>query len=90
MVRNTHYKYTINLKGVENIEVEVDTSNDNQEGITENQPGAMGHLYEAEADMYTFDAHYGQRVYTIKASDVDTENMTWYVRTPFGREGIPS
>ena len=90
VVRNTHYKYTINLKGVENIEVEVDTSNDNQEGITENQPGAMGHLYEAEADMYTFDAHYGQRVYTIKASDVDTENMTWYVRTPFGREGIPS
>ena len=90
VVRNTHYKYTINLKGVENIEVEVDTSNDNQEGITENQPGAMGHLYEAEADMYTFDAHYGQRVYTIKASDVDTDNMTWYVRTPFGREGIPS
>lgn len=90
VVRNTHYKYTINLKGVENIEVEVDTSNDNQEGIIENQPGAMGHLYEAEADMYTFDAHYGQRVYTIKASDVDTENMTWYVRTPFGREGIPS
>ena len=89
VVRNTHYKYTINLKGVENIEVEVDTSNDNQEGITENQPGAMGHLYEAEADMYTFDAHYGQRVYTIKASDVDTDNMTWYVRTPFGREGIP-
>lgn len=89
VVRNTHYKYTINVKGVENIEVEVDTSNDNQQGITENQPGAMGHLYEAEADIYTFDAHYGQRVYTIKASDVDTENMTWYVRTPFGREGIP-
>ena len=89
VVRNTHYKYTINIKGVENIEIEVDTSNDNQEGITENQPGAMGHLYEAEEDIYTFDAHYGQRVYTIRAVDVDTENMTWYVRTPFGREGIP-
>lgn len=87
--RNTHYKYTINIKGVENIEVEVDTSNDNEPGITENQPGAMGHLYEAEEDIYTFDAHYGQRVYTIRAIDVDTENMTWYVRTPFGREGIP-
>ena len=89
VLRNTHYKYTINVKGVENIEVEVETSNDNKEGITENQPGAMGHLYEAEEDIYTFDAHYGQRVYTIKASEVDIENMTWYVRTPFGREGIP-
>lgn len=89
VVRNTHYKYTINIKGVNSIEVEVDTSNDNQEGITEEQPGAMGHLYEAEEDIYTFDAHYGQRVYTIRALDVDTDNMTWYVRTPFGREGIP-
>ena len=89
VVRNTHYKYTINIKGVENIEVEVDTSNDNQPGITEEQPGAMGHLYEAEEDIYTFDAHFGQRVYTIRANEIDTENMTWYVRTPFGREGIP-
>lgn len=89
IVRNTHYKYTINIKGVENIEVEVDTSNDNIDGITENQPGAMGHLYEAEEEIYTFDAHYGQRVYTIHASEVDVENMTWYVRTPFGRQGIP-
>ena len=89
ITRNTHYKYTINIKGVENIEVEVDTSNDNIDGITEEQPGAMGHLYEAEEDIYTFDAHFGQRVYTIKASEVDIENMTWYVRTPFGRQGIP-
>ena len=89
VVRNTHYKYTINIKGVDKIELEVETSNDQYAGITEDQPGAMGHLYEAEADTYTFDAHYGQRVYTIKAADVDTEHMTWYVRTPFGREGIP-
>lgn len=89
VVRNTHYKYTINIKGVDNIELEVETSNGNQSDITENQPGAMGHLYEAEADTYTFDAHYGQRVYTIRASEVDTEQITWYVRTPFGREGIP-
>lgn len=90
VMRNTHYKYTINVKGVDNIEVEVETSNDNVDGITENQPGAMGHLYEAEEDIYTFDAHYGQRVYTIKASEVDVDNMTWYVRTPFGREGVPA
>ena len=87
--RNTHYKYTINIKGVDKIETEVETSNDDETGVTEEQPGAMGHLYEAEEDIYTFDAHYGQRVYTIRASEVDVENMTWYVRTPFGREGIP-
>lgn len=87
--RNTHYKYTINIKGVDKIETEVETSNDDEPGVTEEQPGAMGHLYEAEEDIYTFDAHYGQRVYTIRASEVDVENMTWYVRTPFGREGIP-
>lgn len=89
VTRNTNYKYTINIKGVENIEIEVDTSRDNISGVTENQPGAMGHLYEAEEDIYTFDAHFGQRVYTINAKDIDIENMTWYVRTPFGREGIP-
>lgn len=89
IVRNTHYKYTINIKGVESIEVEVNTSKDNISGITESQPGSMGHLYEAEEDIYTFDAHFGQRVYTINARDIDIENMTWYVRTPFGREGIP-
>lgn len=87
--RNTYYKYIINIKGVENIEIEVETSNDSEPGITENQPGAMGHLFEAEEDIYTFDAHFGQRVYTIRADEVDVENMTWYVRTPFGREGIP-
>ena len=87
--RNTHYKYTINIKGVENIEVEVKTSNDNQDGVEENQPGAMGNIYEAEEDIYTYDAHYGQRVYTIRATDVDVDNMTWYVKTPFGREGVP-
>ena len=90
VIRNTHYKYTIHIKGIDNIEIEVDTSNDNLAGIEENQPGAMGHLYEAQEDIYTFDAHYGQRVYTIKAGDVDVEHMTWYVRTPFGREGIPA
>ena len=87
--RNTYYDYTINIKGVDNIVVEVETSNENQDGITEAQPGAMGHIYDAEDDIFTFDAHYGQRVYTIRASDIDVEHMTWYVMTPFGREGVP-
>lgn len=90
VLRNTTYTYTINVKGVNNIEVEVETSNDENSGITEDQPGSMGDLYEAKEEIHTFDAHYGQHVYTIHAGDIDTENMTWYVRTPFGREGIPT
>ena len=80
--RNTNYKYTINVKGVNNISVEVETGE-------ENQSGAMGHLYQAQEDIFTFDAHYGQRVYNFNANEIDLENMTWYVRTPFGRAGIP-
>ena len=90
ILRNTNYKYTITIKGVNNIELEVETSNDNVSGITENQPGASGHLYTAkETDTYTFDAHYGQRVYTLRAQDIDVENITWYVKTPMGRDGVP-
>lgn len=90
ILRNTNYKYTITIKGVKNIKVEVETSNDNVAGVTESQPGASGHLYTADAESYTFDAHYGQRVYTLYAKDIDVENMTWYIRTPFGREGVPA
>lgn len=88
--RNTNYKYTLTIKGVNNIKVEVETSNDKVAGVTESQPGASGHLYTAESDLYTFDAHYGQRVYSLYAKDIDVDNMTWYIRTPFGREGVPA
>lgn len=87
--RNTHYTYNITLKGVNNIQVEVITSNDATDGVTESQPGAMGNVYSAEEEIYTFDAHYGQRVYTFPASSINPDAMTWYVKTPFGREGTP-
>lgn len=87
--RNTYYTYNITLKGVNNIQVEVVTSNDNSGEVIENQPGAMGNIYSAEEEIYTFDAHYGQRVYTFLASSINPDAMTWYVKTPFGREGTP-
>ena len=89
ITRNTHYKYTINIRGVDNIEVEVKTSNDGTDGVVENQPGAMGNVYTVEEEVYTFDAHYGQRVYTFPVSSINADVTTWYVKTPFGREGIP-
>lgn len=80
--RNTHYTYDITIGGVNNIRVEVETE-------VENQSGATGHIYSATESHHTFDAHYGQKVFAFKAEEVDTENMTFYVKTPFGREGTP-
>ncbi|MBR5540970.1 MAG: DUF4906 domain-containing protein [Bacteroides sp.] len=89
ILRNTHYTYTISINGINSIEVEVKTSNDNDpDSVTENQPGAMGNIYESE-NIHTLDAHYGQFVFTIRASEIEAENLTWYVRTPFGSEGVP-
>lgn len=80
--RNTHYTYNITIKGVDNIKVEVETD-------VENESGATGHVYSATESHYTFDAHYGQKVFSFKAEELDIENMTFYVKTPFGREGTP-
>ena len=79
--RNTHYNYTITVKGVKNIEVEVETG-------VENQPGAIGDVYKSRDEFYTYDAHYGQRVYRINADAVLPDAITWYVKTPFS-EGMP-
>ena len=93
--RNTHYTYNVTIKGVNSIEVEVKTS---ELGQTFNEPesGVTGNVYKAEEEIYTFDAHYGQRVYRIKADNIsvgssagDEDYLTWYVKTPFGREGSP-
>lgn len=80
--RNTHYTYTITIKGVESIQVEVSTD-------VENESGAAGHVYIAKESVYTFDAHYGQRVFVFDQENITPEDVTWYVKTPFGREGMP-
>lgn len=80
--RNTHYTYNITIYGVDKIRVEVE--NDKEE-----QSGATGHVYSSTETQYTFDAHYGQRVFSFNADEVGLEAMTFYVKTPFGREGTP-
>ncbi len=93
--RNTLYTYNITVKGVNNIELEV-TSSYNSDGtvvspdkVVENEPGAEGMVYVAKESIYTFDAHYGQRVFCFDAAFIEPDEMTWYVKTPFGREGVP-
>lgn len=82
VLRNTHYTYNITVHGVDEIKVEVIED-------VENQSGATGHIYSAIESNYTFDAHYGQRVFAINAESTDINAMTFYVKTPFGREGTP-
>ena len=82
VLRNTHYTYNVTIHGVDEIKVEVESD-------IENQSGATGHVYSALESSFTYDAHYGQRVFTMAAESIETETMTFYVKTPFGREGTP-
>lgn len=82
ILRNTHYTYNITIYGVDDIRVEVETG-------VENQSGATGHIYSAIESNYTFDAHYGQCVCGFDAESIDADMITFYVKTPFGREGTP-
>ena len=82
VVRNTHYTYNITVHGVDNIEVEVETN-------VENQSGATGHIYTSFEPVQNFDAHYGQRVFAVRAEDIIDKRITFYTSTPFGRSGTP-
>lgn len=85
IARNTHYTYKITIKGVHKIEVEVEKQQKDEE-----QPGATGDVYVAKEQIYTFDAHYGQRVFAFDQEFITPETVTWYVSSPFGRAGMPN
>lgn len=96
VLRNTIYTYTITIKGVNNIELEVSSSYKDDDktpadpgDVEEKEPGAEGMVYIAKESLYTFDAHYGQRVFCFDAAYIDPDAVTWYVKTPFGKEGTP-
>ncbi len=82
VMRNTHYTYNITVHGVDEIRVEVERD-------IENQSGATGHIYSSVESNFTFDSHYGQRVFTMTTDELNVDAMTFYVKTPFGREGTP-
>lgn len=88
--RNTKYTYNIIIKGVNAIEVEVASSQSkNASKVEENQAGATGMVYIARESIFTFDSHYGQRVISIDQEYIDPKAITWFVSTPFGKEGTP-
>lgn len=86
--RNTSYTYTVTVNGVNDIRVEVETSNDDQAGETENAPGATGEVTVALQEIFDCDAHYTSHVMAFDQRYIKPEAVTWYVRTPFS-EGNP-
>lgn len=80
--RNTRYVYNITIKGVDSIQAEVEKNE-------EREPAATGDVYIAKESIYTFDAHYGQRAFSFDEAFITPSTVTWYVKTPFGREGTP-
>lgn len=88
--RNHYYTYTITIKGVNAIEAEVTSSEANDPTLVkEENSGATGSVYIAKESIFTFDAHYGQRVFCFDSKYIDPGTVTWYVKTPFGKEGVP-
>ena len=87
--RNTSYTYTVTVNGVNDIRVEVDTSNDDIEGVTENAPGATGEVTIALQEIFDCDSHYETHVMSFNQKYIKSDDVTWYVRTPFS-EGKPT
>ena len=90
--RNTSYNYTVTVNSVNNIRIEVETSDG--ENI-ENQPGASGQITIAKEEIAICDAHYEAKTMTFSAKNffegttATADDLTWRVSTPFG-EGSPS
>lgn len=90
--RNTSYNYTVTVNSVNNIRIEVETSDG--ENI-ENQPGASGQITIAKEEIAICDAHYEAKTMTFSAKNffegttATADDLTWRVKTPFG-EGSPA
>lgn len=94
--RNTHYTYNVNIRGINNIivETEADSSESGYDELNEKQSGAKGLIFaNPSLNNYTFDAHFGQRVFKVKYEDfiifTNIDSLSWFVSSPFGRVGMP-
>ena len=91
--RNHSYTYTVTVNSVNNIRVEVESSQPGEE-FKENQPGATGDVTVAKEEIAICDAHYESRTMTfhyrnfIQNGQVTVDDLTWRVSTPFS-EGEP-
>lgn len=83
--RNYFYTYNVKVKGVHNIEVDVD------DGSTDPRPGYDGNVVVNYQDSYQFDCHYDRRLIKLNRSGfLPKEGSTagtlrWGVSTPFSK-----
>ena len=77
--RNSKYKYTLNIEGVDNVRLEAE-----KEG--EYQPSVEGIVTDKEGAATSLDSHYG--VVNIKLTDNERKNLVWMVQTPYGENDV--
>lgn len=74
-LRNKHYIYNIEVKGINNIEVEV-TGGDPR-------PGHEGDVIYSKNGIFYFDCHYDRRLITLNKADIAADGLSWSVSTPY-------
>lgn len=75
--RNYFYTYHVKVRGVNNIEVEVENG-------TEVRPGYEGDVVTSQAGTFDFDSHYDRCLITINPASLG-DKIYWSVNTPFSR-----
>ena len=81
--RGCDYIYNVRVTGVNSIEVEVETSD--QEEPTENQPGAEGDVVKSKTYLYV-DAHYDTKTITFNRGNI-SKSASYRVKTPYSDVG---
>ena len=80
VVRNYHYNYNIEVKGVNDIYVEATTN------TNEDNPYAEGIIINSnEGEHFDVDAHYEARVMEFNYSDIGNVGYILNISTPFGK-----
>ena len=88
--RNHAYTYDIIVNDVGDVRLEVTNNYDGatlEEKLAEPEPGATGKVSVALEEIFTSDAHYSSHVMPFHAKNIDAENVTWVVETPFNPSG---
>lgn len=79
--RNYHYKYTVKVKGIQDIEIEVDK--DGQYDDKDERPGHEGDVIVSQNGFFEFDCHYDRRLIYLSKDDLLSEDLAWGVSTPY-------
>lgn len=79
--RNYHYKYTVKVKGIHDIEIEVDK--DGQYDDKDERPGHEGDVIVSQNAFYEFDCHYDRRLIYLSKEDLQSPDLAWSVSTPY-------